>query len=472
MDRENVELPSGSIEGNTVELSIRTMGLMTTAKDFNDLIIREIGGNTIRFRDIGFAEISPEDICSMLKKDGEPMVMTVIIPQPGSNHIDIADEAYNRIEQLQKDLPDDVTIEMVYDNTKFIRASIHEVEETIYIALILVVIIIFLFLRDWRVTLVPVTVIPVSLIGAFFVMYISGFSINVLTMLAVVLSVGLVVDDAIVVAENIYVKIEHGMSPKEAGIEGSKEIFFAVISTTITLISVFLPIVFMDGMTGRLFKEFSIVISGSVAISSFVALTFTPMLATKLLKKRETQNWFCRKTEPFFLGLNNIYGKSLNKFLQYKWIAIPITLLLFGSIFYLWNNIRSELSPLEDRSYISVNLRGPEGTTFEYIRDYADRIEFVVDSLIPEKQTVTSRSWNGGGSVNIFLPDIDKRVRSQMEIAEVLSAAVRKETMARAFVQQQSTFGGRRGDAGTVCITGSRSGETGGISACVYAEGK
>ncbi|MCD8044154.1 MAG: efflux RND transporter permease subunit [Tannerellaceae bacterium] len=445
VDRENVELPSGSIEGNTIELSIRTMGLMTTAKDFNDLIIREIGGNTIRFRDIGFAEISPEDIRSVLKKDGEPMVMTVIIPQPGSNHIDIADEAYNRIEQLQKDLPDDVTIEMVYDNTKFIRASINEVEETIYIAFILVVIIIFLFLRDWRVTLVPVTVIPVSLIGAFFVMYISGFSINVLTMLAVVLSVGLVVDDAIVVAENIYVKIEHGMSPKDAGIEGSKEIFFAVISTTITLISVFLPIVFMDGMTGRLFKEFSIVISGSVAISSFVALTFTPMLATKLLKKRETQNWFYRKTEPFFQGLNNIYGKSLNKFLQYKWIAIPITLLLFGSIFYLWNNIRSELSPLEDRSYISVNLRGPEGTTFEYIRDYADRIEFVVDSLIPEKQTVTSRSWNGGGSVNIFLPDIDKRVRSQMEIAEVLSAAVRKETMARAFVQQQSTFGGRRG---------------------------
>ena len=257
----------------------------------------------------------------------------------------------------------------MYDNTRFIRASIGEVQQTIYEAFLLVVLIIFLFLRDWRVTLVPVVVIPVSLVGAFFVMYISGFSVNVLTMLAVVLSVGLVVDDAIVVAENIYVRIEQGMSPKEAGIEGSKEIFFAVVSTTITLISVFLPIVFMEGMTGRLFKEFSIVIAGSVAISSFVALTFTPMLATKLLKRREKKNWFYRKTEPFFEGLNTIYAKSLNAFLNHKIWSIPIVILLFGSIGYFWKNIRSELSPLEDRSMISVNMRGPEGATFEFIRD-------------------------------------------------------------------------------------------------------
>ena len=209
------------------------------------------------------------------------MVIDVIIPQPGANHIDIANEAYRRIEQLEKDLPDDVSIEMVYDNTRFIRASISEVQETIYIAFLLVVLVIFLFLRDWRVTLVPVVVIPVSLVGAFFIMFISGFSINVLTMLAIVLSVGLVVDDAIVVTENIYVRIERGLTPRVAGIEGSKEIFFAVISTTITLIAVFIPIVFMEGMTGRLFKEFSIVIAGSVAISSFVALTFTPMLSKK-----------------------------------------------------------------------------------------------------------------------------------------------------------------------------------------------
>ena len=266
------------------------------------MIIKDDGSNIVRFSDVGMAELAPEDIRSLLKKNGEPTVINVLIPQPGANHIEIADEAYRRIEQLKKDLPEDVSIEMVYDNTRFIRASIFEVEETIYVAFLLVVIIIFLFLRDWRVTLVPVVVIPVSLVGAFFVMYLSGFSVNVLTMLAVVLSVGLVVDDAIVVAENIYVRIEKGMKPIEAGIEGSKEIFFAVVSTTITLISVFLPIVFMEGMTGRLFKEFSIVIAGSVGISSIVALTFTPMLATKLLKRREKKNLFYQKTEPFFEG--------------------------------------------------------------------------------------------------------------------------------------------------------------------------
>ena len=406
VDNENVELPSGSIEGNTISLSIRTLGLMHTAKEFNDLIIKEDNNNIVRFSDIGRAEVAPEDLRSLLKKNGEPMVMTVIIPQPGANHIEIADEAYKRIEQLQKDLPEDVTIEMMYDNTRFIRASISEVQQTIYEAFLLVVLIIFLFLRDWRVTLVPVVVIPVSLVGAFFVMYISGFSVNVLTMLAVVLSVGLVVDDAIVVAENIYVRIEQGMSPKEAGIEGSKEIFFAVVSTTITLISVFLPIVFMEGMTGRLFKEFSIVIAGSVAISSFVALTFTPMLATKLLKRREKKNWFYRKTEPFFEGLNTIYAKSLNAFLNHKIWSIPIVILLFGSIGYFWKNIRSELSPLEDRSMISVNMRGPEGATFEFIRDYADRIEQIADSIAPEKQSIMTRSWEGGGSLNLILSDI------------------------------------------------------------------
>jgi len=445
VEAENVELPSGSIEGNTVDLSIRTMGLMTTALEFNNLIVKENNGNIVRFQDVGRAELAPEDLRSFLKRNGEPMVINIIIPQPGANHIEIADEAYTRIEQLKKDLPDDVEIEVVYDNTRFIRASIAEVQETIYVAFLLVVLIIFMFLRDWRVTLVPVMVIPVSLIGAFFVMYIAGFSINVLSLLAVVLSVGLVVDDAIVVTENIYVRIENGMSPKEAGIEGSKEIFFAVISTTITLIAVFIPIVFMEGMTGRLFKEFSIVIAGSVAISSFAALTFTPMLATKLLKKREQQNWFYRKTEPFFVWLNKAYETGLDFFLGKKWLAIPIVILLVAMIGYFWKKIPSELAPLEDRSILTINMRGPEGTTFEFVRNFADRIEFVADSLVPERQAIMTRSWGSSGFMNVFLPDIQDRERSQTEIAEQLSAAVRKETQARAFVQQQSTFGGQRG---------------------------
>ena len=307
VDRENVELPSGSIEGDNMELSIRTLGLMHTADEFNNLIIKEDNNRIIRFSDIGRAELEARDLKSYMKMNGVPMIGIVVIPQPGANHIDIADEVYRRMETMKKDLPEDVTYQYSFDNTKFIRASINEVKSTVYEAFVLVIIIIFLFLRDWRVTLVPCIVIPVSLIGAFFVMYLAGFSINVLSMLAIVLSVGLVVDDAIVMTENIYIRIERGMSPKEAGIEGSKEIFFAIISTTITLVAVFFPIVFMEGTTGRLFREFSIVVSGSVIISSFAALTFTPMLATKLLVKRKEKNWFYRKTEPFFEGLNKGY---------------------------------------------------------------------------------------------------------------------------------------------------------------------
>ena len=355
VDKENVELPSGSIEGNTVELTIRTLGLMHTAEEFNNLILREDNNRIIRFSDIGRAELGPADIKSYMKMNGVPMVGIVVIPQPGANHIKIADAVYERMKQMKKDLPEDVQYSYGFDNTKFIRASIDEVKETVYVAFILVIIIIFLFLRDWRVTLVPCIVIPVSLIGAFFVMYLAGFSINVLSMLAVVLAVGLVVDDAIVMTENIYVRIERGMPPKEAGIEGAKEIFFAVISTTITLVAVFFPIVFMDGMTGRLFREFSIVVSGSVIISSFAALTFTPMLATKLLVKQEKKNWFYIKTEPFFEGMNRIYSRSLEIFLRKRWLAMPLVLGTLFIIVFLWNAIPAEMAPLEDRSQISIN---------------------------------------------------------------------------------------------------------------------
>lgn len=345
VDKENVELPSGSIEGNTVELTIRTLGLMHTAEEFNNLILREDNNRIVRFSDIGRAELGPADIKSYMKMNGVPMVGIVVIPQPGANHIKIADAVYERMKQMKKDLPEDVQYSYGFDNTKFIRASIDEVKETVYVAFILVIIIIFLFLRDWRVTLVPCIVIPVSLIGAFFVMYLAGFSINVLSMLAVVLAVGLVVDDAIVMTENIYVRIERGMPPKEAGIEGAKEIFFAVISTTITLVAVFFPIVFMDGMTGRLFREFSIVVSGSVIISSFAALTFTPMLATKLLVKQEKKNWFYIKTEPFFEGMNRIYSRSLEIFLRKRWLAMPLVLGTLFIIVFLWNAIPAEMAP-------------------------------------------------------------------------------------------------------------------------------
>ena len=352
VDRENVELPSGSIEGNTIELSIRTLGLMHTAEEFNDLIIRTDGQRVVRLRDVGWAELGPRELRSYMKMNGVPMVGVVVIPQPGANHIEIADAVYERVEMMQKDLPDDVVTDYGFDNTRFIRSSISEVVETVWVAFLLVIVIIFMFLRDWRVTLVPVVVIPVALIGAFFVMYVCGFSINTLTMLAVVLAIGLVVDDAIVMTENIYIRVERGMAPKEAGIEGAKEIFFAILSTTITLIAVFLPIVFMSGMTGRLFREFSLVIAGAVGISAFAALTLTPMLSTKILKRRERQSWLYRSTEPFFVWLNNIYGRGLEAFLHRRWLALPIVAGMVGIIVWLWAAVPSELAPLEDRSSV------------------------------------------------------------------------------------------------------------------------
>lgn len=444
VDRENVELPAGNIEGDAIELSIRTMGLMESPEEFNNLIIKEDDNRTIRFKDIGYAELGPENPRNILKVNGVPQVSVVIIPQPGANQIDISDEVQGRLKTMSKDLPEDVSLEVVSDDTRFVRASISEVQETIVIAFLLVVLIIFLFLRDWRVTLIPCVAIPVSLIGSFFVMYVGGFSINVLSMLAVVLAVGLVVDDAIVVTENIYLKIEEGMTPLEAGIEGSKEIFFAVITTTITLVAVFFPIVFLEGMTGRLFREFSIVLSGAVIISSFVAITFTPMLSTKLLKRRDKKNWFYRTTEPFFNGLNNVYGKSLELFIDHRYITWPIMLVTIGAIVWLNIQIPSEMAPLEDRSQVTVTVRAPEGATFEYYRDYVDDIVHIEDSLVPEKRLIISMARSGYGFARVMLPDIGERKRSQMEIAAEVTRALSQKTAARAFVQQQSTFGGRR----------------------------
>ena len=446
LDRENIELPSGSIEGNTTELTIRTMGLMHTTEEFNNLVVRTEAGRIIRLSDVGRAELGPQDMRSYMKMNGVPMVGVVVIPQPGANHIDIADEVYNRMQTMRKDLPADIVTGYGFDNTRFIRASIDEVKQTVYEAFVLVIIIIFLFLRNWRVTLIPCIVIPVSLIGTFFLMYLAGFSINVLSMLAVVLSVGLVVDDAIVMTENIYIRIERGMTPFEAGIDGAKEIFFAVISTSITLIAVFFPIVFMEGTTGRLFREFSLVVSGAVLISTFAALTVTPMLATKLLVRQERKNWFYTRTEPFFVGLNNLYSRTLSAFLHRRWLALPLVAVTLGLIGWLWSTIPSEMAPLEDRSQITINTTGSEGATYEYMRDYTEDINLLVDSLVPEAMAVTARVSSGRGNISIALDSLAGRTRSQMEIAEELSAAIRTKTKARAFVQQQSTFGGRRGN--------------------------
>lgn len=445
LDRENIELPAGSIEGDHIEQSIRTMGLMQTPEEFNNMVIIEDDYRIVRFGDIGTAELDTENRKSILRRNGIPMVSCVIIPQPGANQIVIANEAALRIGQMRKDLPEDIKLDIAFDNTRFIRASISEVQSTVLVAFVLVVLVIFLFLRNTRVTLIPTLVIPISLIGTFFVMYLAGFSINVLSMLAVVLSVGLVVDDAIVVVENIYAKVEQGMSPKEAAVEGSREIFFAVISTTITLVAIFFPIIFLEGMTGRLFREFSIVISGAVVISSFVALSFVPMLSSKLLKKKEKHDKIYEKTEKFFHGMNAFYDRSLKAFLHRRWLIYPVIGVALALIAVLWNVVPAEMAPLEDRSQIMIRTSTPEGATYEFTRDYTEGISRIADSVAWERESNITMIRGTFGMVRLVLPDIKEREKSQMEVADALSAAVRNQTAARAFVQQQSTFGGRRG---------------------------
>ena len=445
---ENVELPSGRIEGDNTELTIRTLGRLMTIDDFNNLVIKQEGDKLVRFKDIGVAEVDAEDTRSIMKRNGVPMVACVVIPQPGANYIDIVNEAYQVMEDLQKDLPEDIEAGIAFDNTVFIRNSINEVKDTIVEAFIFVVLIIFAFLRSWRTTLIPVLAIPISLVGAFFVMYLADFSINILTLLAIVLAIGLVVDDAIVVMENIYSKIEQGMSPLEAGHKGSEEIFFAVIATTVALVAVFVPIVFLEGTTGRLFREFSIVIAGAVIISAFVALTFTPMITTKMVSRNTTSGWFYRKTEPLFEGMIRGYAKALKAFMKRRWLA-PIILIVSGVVIVvLWAKLPSEMAPLEDRSNIRINSTAPEGATFAYMSRYADELSTFVESAVPEQDKIIQMIGGGNtnrGNINLWLKDPDDRERTQQEIADELAIQVRNFTGARTMVSQQQTFGNQRG---------------------------
>jgi multidrug efflux pump len=450
--RENIELPSGRIEGRTTELTIRTIGRLQTPEDFNNLIIKESEGKIIRLRDVGYAELAPENIRTIMKgKGGIPQVGVAIIPQPGANHINIANEFYKRVEQLKKEIPPDLQLGIGFDTTKYIRQSVNEVRETILIAFGLVVVIIFFFLREWRATLIPIIAIPVSLIGAFFVMYVAGFSINVLTLLGLVLAIGMVVDDAVVVLENIYSKIERGFNPYEAGIRGTKEIFFAVIATTIALVAVFMPVIFIQGFTGKLFREFGVVIASSVVISSFVALTLTPMLSVRFMGKRGHSKFY-HKTEPFFNRLINSYRKSLDKFMEKRWIAFVIMGVSAIAIVIFGLNLPSELAPLEDRGMLTINATAPEGTSYYQMSKYMDEILNLVETNVPEAEAIfaiTSPAFRGTGSntgfIRIRLSERDKRKRSQQQIADELTAKLRQLTGVRAYVSQDQSIGIARG---------------------------
>ncbi len=454
LQRQNVELPSGKIAGNATELSVRTFGKINTEEEFNNVIIKSVNGADIKLKEVAEAVLGPENEESILKESGVPMIALALVPQPGSNYVAISDEFYKRYEEIKKQVPDDIKLDIGLDQTKFIRRSISEVKETLLIAIILVVLIIYLFFRDWLIAIRPLIDIPVSLIGAFFIMYLCGFTINVLTLLAIVLATGLVVDDGIVVTENIYKKMEQGMNKWQAAREGSKEIYFAVIATSITLAIVFLPIIFLQGFVGRLFREFGIVVAGAVLISAFVSLTLTPVLNVKMTTKVHKHSWFYNVTEPFFRGLENNYRRSLSAFMKVRWLAWILVAACFGIIYFIGSSIPSELAPLEDRNQFRLTVSAPEGTSFDYMDRYIDKlIQFVQDS-VPEKKgliSVTAPGFIGSGSVNTgflraMLVDPKDRQRSQQEIVDMVNKNLYKFPEGRAFVIQEQTISvNRRG---------------------------
>jgi multidrug efflux pump len=452
--RENVELPSGKIAGNSTELIVRTFGRLNTEEEFNNIIIKNLNGTDIRVRDIGEAVLGPENEESQLRESGIPMIAMAIIPQPGSNYVSISDEFYKRYEQIQKEMPSDITLNIALDQTKFIKRSISEVEETLMISLSLVILIIFLFFRDWLIAIRPLIDIPVSLIGAFFIMYLCGFTINVLTLLAIVLATGLVVDDGIVVTENIYKKMEAGMEKWRAAREGSKEIYFAVIATSITLAFVFLPIIFLQGFVGRLFREFGIVVAGAVLISAFVSLTLTPVLNVKMTRKNvHKHSWFYNKTEPFFRWMESSYKNSLTKFMRVRWMGFVIVGICGFLIWFIGKDIPSELAPMEDRSQFRLQVSAPEGTAYDYMDRYINRLsDFMLDS-VPERRTVLSLTAPGfasgatnSGFVRVTLSDPNERERSQKEIVEMVNRNLPKFNEGRAVaIEEQTIAVNRRG---------------------------
>ncbi len=456
LDLENVELPTGRIEGMNTELTIRAFGRLTTPEDFNNLILKEDEGGIVRFRDIGTASLQAENMRTLLRGNNKiPMVGVAVNPQPGSNFISIADEFYERVDQIAREMPDDIKLGYAFDTTTSVRKAISEVRTTVAIAFSLVVLVIFFFLRDWRTTIIPVIAIPISLIGAFFIMYIAGFSINILTLLAVVLATGLVVDDAIVVLENIYQKIEDGINPRQSAHSGSREIFFAIIATTVVLVAVFLPIIFLDGLTGRLFREFGVVVAGAVVISTFVSLTLTPMLSSRLLKHRESHNWLYRNTEWFFTGLTRGYKRWLTAFMKVRWLSIVFTLICFGSVYYLFNILPTELAPMEDKGRFRIFMSAPEGTSFELMDQYVLDVLDLVDT-IPEKESIIAVTSPGFGAsvavnsafVRLSFVDASERERSQFEIADDVNRQLRRMNFARAFVIQDQTIAAGRGFRG------------------------
>lgn len=446
LNTENVEIPSGKIYGDKTEITIKALGRLTTEKDFRDLIIRQTPAGIIRLSDVAYVEVGPENEEYSWRLNGVNAVGMAIIPQPGANYIKIADEFYKRLAEIQKIEKGDFMMTPLIDQTKNVRASIKEVEETLLISFTLVVLVIFFFFRNWLIAIRPLIDIPISLVATFFIMYISGFSINVLTLLGIVLATGLVVDDGIVVTENIFRKLESGLPIRKAALEGSKEIFFAVVSTSITLAVVFLPVIFLQGFVGSLFREFGIVVAAAVLISAFVSLTITPVLNVYLNKKDAGHGKFYEMTEPFFRGMENGYKRLLAGFLKVRWMAWVIVAICAAIIYWIGAGLQSELAPLEDRSSIRFQMSGPEGASYGYMVETGDKLLNYLTDSVPEKDFVFAAVPGFGGSgvnsgtLRIKLVDPDQRNRSQSDIAKAIGKKLPSINNARIFPVEEQTI--------------------------------
>jgi len=446
LEKENAEIPAGQLEGTAAAVSLRSSSKLRTEEDFRNVILLSSGEKFVRLSDVAEVVLGAENERNTVRMNTRPMVSLAVIPQPGSDQIKIADEVLSRLENIRKDLPESIVIQLSFDNTKFVRAALSEVRETIVIAFLLVVAIIFLFLRDIKTTLIPVFTVPISLIGVFFLIWVLNFSINILTLLGVVLAISLVVDDAIVVLENIFAKVEEGLSPKEAAVKGVNEIFTAVVATTLVLCAVFLPLFFMQGFTGRLFREFSIVIGGSVIISSFVALTLGSMLSSRFLKKNEKHNRFYIATEPFFNKLSSTYSRFLGKTLKRPMRAIPVIFVCAVIAVFAFLDLPSELAPLEDRSRVNVQVTAHEGAPFLFMSDKMKVIESLVIENVPEIDRLLVQTAPGfagmanNGNVSIMLVDPKERKRTQQQIANDLRGILARVEGVRISIQQEQTI--------------------------------
>ncbi|HTQ01970.1 MAG TPA: efflux RND transporter permease subunit [Casimicrobiaceae bacterium] len=420
--RQNAEIAAGRIESTTREFTVVAETDLQTPEQFNQIIIANVGGYPVRIKDVGSAAIGPLDDRSISRYNGSPSLNIGVVKQAVANPLELSQGVRAEVDKINQNLPAGMKLVVAYDTSVFIDRSIASVFHTIGEAIILVVLVIFFFLRSLRATIIPIVTIPVSLVGAFALMYFFGFTINTLTLLAMVLAIGLVVDDAIVVLENVFRHIEDGMPRKQAAMQGSKEIAFAVIAMTLTLASVFAPLAFATGRTGRLFIEFALTLSGAVLVSGFIALTLTPMMCSLLLKHEAKHSWIYNKIEAGFEAFTQAYRKALTALLHHRWIAGVgwLVMLLAGAGLFMV--LKSELSPIEDRGVVFGIVTAPQGSTPQYTADQLKPIEEFY-SQVPEAYAYTMISGFPtvvDGNAVLRLKPWEERTRKQQEIADGL----------------------------------------------------